>query len=70
MKSDFRSLWASLSNDRRLFQTIVAFDASNREVHLAEPPCGLVGFLSVDAEVGAPASVHFHEFIALYEHAA
>jgi len=48
----------------------VGLDATNGEVHLAEPPGGLIGFLAVDAEVGAASAVGFDEFFGLHEHAA
>src|SRR5690349_1441202 len=48
----------------------IGLDAADGEVHFAEAPGGLVGFLAVDAEVGAAAAVGFDEFFGLDEHAA
>ena len=48
----------------------VGFNAANGEIHFAEAPSGLVGFLAVDAEVGAAPAMSFREFFGLHEHAA
>ena len=47
----------------------IGFDAANGEIHFAETPRGLIGFLAVDAEVGAAPAVGFGEFFGLHEHA-
>src|SRR5579863_4669829 len=48
----------------------IGLDAANGEVHFAETPRRLVGFLTVDAEVGAAAAVSFGKFFGLHKHAA
>ena len=48
----------------------VRFNPSNREIHFAETPSGLVRLLAVDAQVGSAAAMHFGKFFGLHEHAA
>ena len=45
-------------------------DAADREVHLGEPPGGVVRLLAVDRDVAELAGVRFDELLALHEHAA
>ena len=45
-------------------------DAADGEVHLGQPPSGLVAFLAVDGDVVDAALVFFDELFRLHEHAA
>jgi hypothetical protein len=45
-------------------------DAADGEVHLGEPPGGVVGLLAVDGDVAELAGVGLDELLALHEHAA
>ncbi|MEA3220284.1 MAG: hypothetical protein OZX49_01390 [Immundisolibacter sp.] len=45
-------------------------DAADGEVHLGQPPGGVVGLLAVDGDVAEPAGVGLDELLALHEHAA
>ena len=45
-------------------------DAADGEVHLGQPPGGVVGLLAVDGDVAELAAVGLDELLALHEHAA
>ena len=45
-------------------------DAADGEVHLRQPPGGVVGLLAVDRDVAELAAVGLDELLALHEHAA
>ena len=45
-------------------------DAANGEVHLGQPPGGVVRLLPVDRDVADAAAVRLDELLALHEHAA
>ena len=47
----------------------LAVDAANGEVHLGEPPGGVVRLLAEDADVGELAAVGLDELLRLHEHA-
>src|SRR5690606_8305911 len=44
-------------------------DTANRQVHLGEPPGGVVALLPIDRDVADTAAVLEHELLALHEHA-
>jgi len=48
----------------------VALNAANGEVHLRQPPGGVVRFLAVDADVADFATVGLDELFRLNKHAA
>ena len=48
----------------------VGVDAADGQVHLGQPPRGVVRLLAVDADVAQPAAVGLHELLRLDEHAA
>src|SRR5690606_5680357 len=48
----------------------VGIDAAHRQVHLAQPPGGVVALLSVDGDVPDAAAVLHHELFRLHEHTA
>src|SRR5438045_1396399 len=45
-------------------------DAADGEVHLGQPPGGVVGLLTVDGDVADLSAVGFDKLLALHEHAA
>jgi hypothetical protein len=53
-----------------MFRAEVALDAANRQVHLRQPPGGVVGFLAVDRDVADAPAVGFDEALGLDEHPA
>lgn len=48
----------------------VGIYAPHGEVHLAQPPRGVVRLLAVDGDFAQTATVCFDEFLELQEHAA
>ena len=47
---------------------MTGIDAANGEVHFCQSPCGLIGFLTVDADVADAPLVLGDKFFALYKH--
>ena len=45
-------------------------DGANGEIHLGEPPCGLIAFLPEDGQVPDASLMFPHELFTLHEHAA
>ena len=47
----------------------IGIDAAHCQVHLGQPPGGVVAFLTIDGDVADAATVLLHEAFGLYEHA-
>src|SRR5262249_30842588 len=47
----------------------IRIDATYRQVHLGQPPSGVVAFLAVDGDIADTAAMLLHQALALHAHA-
>ena len=70
MKSNLQVLQFVLVEAALVVPADVGVDAAHGEVHLGQPPGGVVALLAVDGDVADAAAVALHERLGLHEHAA
>ena len=52
-----------------VFFAKVGINAANGKVHLGQPPCGVIGFLTINGDVSDSSTVFFDKLFRLDEHA-